>query len=190
MNFEQLVNDVLLDFFEYLPSVELLQSFSHLNYRFNSLLISHFRTHGLNMQSISKDNFDIICREHLPFIAPYLNGLRLSDDDDTPHQIDNLFSYSFSLNRFIQLKSLTLYHISTNEMLKQIVAQFNCHSHLIRFNIINCHVTFDRKILRDILNCICNLPKLMFCHLDMHLSSRGNFCLPSIRSKSIESLWI
>ncbi|CAF4294562.1 unnamed protein product, partial [Adineta steineri] len=30
----------------------------------------------------------------------------------------------------------------------------------------------------------------MFCHLDMHLSSRGNFCLPSIRSKSIESLWI
>jgi hypothetical protein len=103
MNIEQLANELLLEIFVYLKSADVLRSFSHLNSRFNNLLITHFRTNGLDFRSISKHDFDTICQENLRLIADRLTGLRLSDDDDTPDAIDLFLSGSFGLHRFDQL---------------------------------------------------------------------------------------
>ncbi|CAF3041796.1 unnamed protein product [Rotaria socialis] len=189
MNLEHLVNELLLDIFEYLKSVHLLQAFSHLNSRFNNLVVIHFRTHGLDLQSISKHDFDTICQQNLPLIADRISGLRLSDDDDTPNQIDLFLSHSFIVNRFVQLKSLSLYHISSNEIMKKVVLQIRHHP-LTHFSLINCHLTFHQKTLRDVLNRIWHLPKLTHCHLDLHFRSTSEFSIPTIRSKSIEHLCI
>ncbi|CAF4721268.1 unnamed protein product [Rotaria sp. Silwood1] len=176
--------------FEYLKSVHLLQAFSHLNTRFNDLLIIHFRTHGLDFRSISKHNFDAVCQQNLSLIADHITGLRLSDDDDTPQQINLFLSDSLTLRQFIQLKSLSLYHISSYEIIKKVVVQFSHLALLAHFNLINCHLKFHQKTLRDILNHIWHLPKLIHCHLDLHFQHKSDFCIPTIRSKSIEDLCI
>ncbi|CAF4366864.1 unnamed protein product, partial [Rotaria sp. Silwood2] len=98
---------------------DLLRCFFHLNSRFNNLLIIHFQSHGLDFRSISKDDFNIICRENLHLIADRLTAIRLSDDNDTPDQIHLFLSDSLALRQFVQLKSLSLYHISSNEMIKK-----------------------------------------------------------------------
>jgi hypothetical protein len=123
-------------------------------------------------------------------IADRITALRLSDDDDTPHQIDLFLSDRFTLHRFIQLKSLSLYHLSSNEIIKKVVLQFRHLPLLTHFNLINCHLKFHRKTLRNILNRIWRLPKLTYCHLDLHFRYNCEFSIPTIRSNSIEHLSI
>ena len=190
MNFEQLANEILLDMFEYLKSIHLLRAFSHLNSRFNNLLIIHFRTHGLDFQSIFASDFDIICQQHLPLLADRITALRLSDDDDTPNQIDLFLSDYFPRYQFIQLKSLILYHISSIGIIKKVVLQFRHLPLLAHFILIDCHVKSDNKTLRNIINRIWNLRKLTHCHFDLNLSRSCDFCIPTIRSQVIEHLHI
>jgi hypothetical protein len=106
--FESLANELLLDLFEFFHSVHLLQSFIGLNSRFHQLLYSHFQSHQLNLQSLSKEHFDNICNKHLPLIINQLISLRLSDDE-TPNLSKLLFSPNFTLDRFIRLQSISLY---------------------------------------------------------------------------------
>ncbi|CAF3332617.1 unnamed protein product [Rotaria sp. Silwood2] len=190
MNFERLVNELILDTFECLKSVHLLQAFSNLNSRFNNLLITHFRTHGLDFRSISKHDFDTVCEQNLPWIADRITALRLSDDDDTPNQIDLFLSKFLTFHRFVQLKSLSLYHLSSFEIINKIVFQFRHLPLLTHFDLINCHLMFHRKTLRDILNRIWLLSKLTHVHLDLHFADKHEFSTPTIRSKSIEHLFI
>jgi hypothetical protein len=180
MNLEQLANELLLDMFEYLKNVHLLRAFSHLNSRFNNLLIIHFQTHGLDFQSTFKCDFDIICQQNLPLLAESITALRLSDDDDTPDQINLFLSDYFPRYQFIQLKSLSLYHLSSIEIIKKVALQFRHLPLLTHFSLIDCHLKFHKKTLRNILNRIWHLRKLAHCHLDLNLSRSSNFCTPSI----------
>ena len=188
MNLERVVNELLLDLFEYLPSVDLLRAFSHLNHRFNRLLIVHFRSHDLDFRTISKQDFDLICQENRSLIIEHITRLCLSDDDDTPNQMNHFFSYSFFLPRFAQLKSLTLFHLSSYEAIQQVVEQFDHRSRLTDLRLIDCHMAFHRKTLSRLLNRIWRLPKLTRCRLDLRFRSPHDFCFPTVRSKSIERL--
>src|SRR5690348_9438187 len=108
MNLEILPNEILLDLFEYFSGVDMLRAFYGLNSCFNLILYTQFRTYRFHFNSISKRTFDIICQQHLSFIADRIIDLSLSDDDETPEQINLFLSYVPSFNQFTQLRSLTL----------------------------------------------------------------------------------
>jgi hypothetical protein len=93
MNLELLPNEILLDVFDYLNGIDLLRVFYGLNSRFNFLLCNQFRSYRFPFNSISKRNFDIICQQHLPFIADRIISMNLYDYKDTPDQINLFFSY-------------------------------------------------------------------------------------------------
>ncbi|CAF2767887.1 unnamed protein product [Rotaria sp. Silwood2] len=190
MNFERLVKEILLDIFEYLKGIHLFQAFSNLNSRFNNLLIIHFRTHGLDLRTISKHDFNTLCQQNLPWIAKHITKLRLSDDDDTPNQINLFLSQSFTFRQFVQLKILSLYHISSSEIIQKVVCQLRYLPLLTHFDLINCRLTFHQKILHDILNRIWLLLQLSHVHLDLIFANANEFTTPTIRSKSIKYLII
>ena len=73
--------------------------------------------------------------------------------------------------------------------MKKVVLQIRHHP-LTHFSLINCHLTFHQKTLSDVLNRIWRLSNLKHCHLDLHFRSTSEFCIPTIRSKSIEHLCI
>jgi hypothetical protein len=67
MKLESLPNEIFLELFEY---------FYGLNSRFNFLLYKQFRFYCLVFKSLSKRNFDMICQQHLPYIADRVEGVR------------------------------------------------------------------------------------------------------------------
>jgi hypothetical protein len=192
MNLELLANELLLELFGFLNSVHLLRAFSDLNSRFDTLLIVHFRVHALDFQTASRHDFDIICRENLPSIADRIIALRLSNDHDTPYQINLFLSASdgFTLRRFIHLQSLSFYHLCSNRIIKKIVLQCHDLPHLTQLNFIDCFLKFNRKILLDILNHIWSLSKLKHCQLGFEFEYDDRFPMPTIVSNSIEYLSI
>ncbi|CAF0933660.1 unnamed protein product [Rotaria sordida] len=90
MNLESLPNQLLIDIFELLDSIQLLRAFHDLNIRFNKLLFSYFELYSLNFRSVLKHDFDIICQQHLPLILNKIHSLCLCDNDETPN-LSSLF---------------------------------------------------------------------------------------------------
>ena len=85
MHFECLPNELLLIIFEYIDAIHIFRSFYDLNTRFHQLLCTKFRSYRLDLRSISKHDFQIICQQHLPFITDRVNSLYLSDNEETPN---------------------------------------------------------------------------------------------------------
>ncbi|CAF1269535.1 unnamed protein product [Adineta steineri] len=80
MNLELIPDEVLLNIFQYVHDFDLLRAFSNLSYRFNFLLHNQYRTYCFNFNYLSKRTFDMICQQHLTFIADRTITLTLSDD--------------------------------------------------------------------------------------------------------------
>ncbi len=100
MNLESLANELLLDLFEFLNDAHLLRAFHNLNLRFNNLLFDYFRTSGrLDFRSITKHDFNIVFEQYVPLIVDRITALRLSNDDETPQQIDHFLSCGSSFFR-------------------------------------------------------------------------------------------
>ncbi|CAF1179433.1 unnamed protein product [Adineta steineri] len=111
MNLELLPNEILLGIFQYLHGVDLLRAFYDLNYRFNFLLHNQHRAYCFNFNHLSKRTFDMICQQHLTFIADRTTTLALSNGENTPEQIHLFFKYIPSFDKFIHLRSLSLRHL-------------------------------------------------------------------------------
>ena len=77
MNLEFLPNEILLDLFEYLNGTDLLRAFYDHNSRFNLLLYKQFQSYRFDLLSYSKHQFDIICKQYLPFISNRVSILLL-----------------------------------------------------------------------------------------------------------------
>jgi hypothetical protein len=112
MMFETLANELLLELFQYCNISQLFRAFQFLNSRFNNLLFIYLQNfHYLNFHSISKHDFNFICQYHLQSINKQIRSFILSNDDETPQQIQLFFSHGFNLWLFTHLQSLSLYHI-------------------------------------------------------------------------------
>jgi hypothetical protein len=187
MHFEFLANELIISIFEYFNGIQLLRSFHNLNYRLNSLLYLHFQTFPLDFQAITKYDFDYICQEKLSLIINQITSFRLSDDFDSPDQPLLLYSYGFTFQKFINLKSLFLYYICSTELLNKLIA--DCH-YLIYLNISKSY--FDDDDSADTIElCIDNiwsLPKLIYCYLDITFSNAILVPLPTKISPSIQYL--
>ena len=85
------------------------------NSRFNKLLCQQFQKFHLDFRLISKTNFNRICQNYLPSIINRIISLRLSNDDDTPQQIELFLSQDYQLRQFIRLQSLSLSYLQSQQ---------------------------------------------------------------------------
>jgi hypothetical protein len=132
LQLELLANELLFYIFEFFDTDHLARAFFSLNCRLNHLLYYQFRVHQLCFQSIMKNDFDIICQEYLPVVIDQISSLRLSNGKTS--NLSELLSRGFTLDKFLYLKSLSLYGIYSNDTMNQIIIQCRCLSHLHHLN--------------------------------------------------------
>jgi hypothetical protein len=166
MSFELLANELIFEIFEYLPSVQLVRILHRLNARFDDLISIHFQTHAFDFRSISKEEFDNVCQVNLPRLTEQIVSLVLSDDDETPQQIQLFRSYKWTCNRFPYLRSLTFDHVRSNETITDILLE--C-THINRLNLTACYFNCSQAQLIRFINRIWSRTKLTHCHLDIDL---------------------
>jgi len=179
---EYFANELLLDLFEYLSTVELLQEFDNLNIRFNNLLFRDFR-------SVSQYDWNLICRQYLPSIVDHVQSLRLSNDDDTPQQIDIFLQNSLTIRRFNRLQSLALCDICSNEIMNKMMLEWKYLPHLTHLTLAGCYLQFDQINGQCLINSIWSLPKLIYCYLNINFGEIDIF-LPTVMSLSLKYLFI
>ncbi len=187
MNFELLPNEILLDLFSCLNGFDLLHAFYNLNSRFNLLPYNEFRSYRFNFFSFSKRKFDMICQQHLPFIAGQVITLTLSDCDDTPDQINLFLSHIPSLSQFTHLRYLELLGLRSYQTLIKIVDKFDCLCHLNRLKL---YFRNDQADMQIVINNIWNLPKLTHLHFDVRIDNEQNFSLPTKVSTSLQNICV
>ena len=110
---------ILYRIFDNLDGQTILLSLRYVCKRLHTIADT-YKWYQLDFSSISKQNFDFICR----LIHPEnVISLILSDDNETPGQI-RLFLSLFHIDQFIRLHSLTLIRVDEsdlNEFLKHII---------------------------------------------------------------------
>ena len=192
MSFECLSNELLLEIFDYLSSINILQCFYNLNIRFNKLIYFYFKSHCLNFQSSSKFNFDLICQKYLSIINNQIISLRLSDDDNTPKQIDLFFSsYNLSFQQFSYLKSLSIHQIYSFNSLKILIYQLPYLKNLQYLKITRYFILYNDIYDIQIINSINCLSKLIYCSLDITNNDNDScFTTLSIISSTLKNLSI
>lgn len=191
MNFESLANELFLDLFDYFDGTDLLYAFYGLNFRFNDLLYKQYRTFRFNFKSISKDKFDTICQKHLPFITDRVITLVLSNGDDTPQQIDLLFSYIPSFQQFTRLRSLSVYKLYAYEAIMKIINQCHQLSHLTHFKLDYSYLCTDRREYQSMIDNIWALPNLIRCETDVNSNIfDADYRTPTNTSSSLQSLFL
>jgi len=190
MNLELLPNELFLDLFGYFDGINLLRAFYNLNFRLNFLLYKQFRFYFFKFQSVSKRNFDMICQQHLPFIADRVIALRLSNSNETPKQINLLFSYISLFNQLTQLRSLKLFNVHSYETLSKLLDQCYHLNNLTHLNFYCYCYENDQDKFQSIVNNVWNLPKLTYCYFGIVIKKQHHFCLPTIISLSLEYVTI
>lgn len=189
MSLESLSNELLLDLFEYFPGVSLLHAFFNLNDRFDSLVFVHFQSHDLNFRSSSQYDFNRTCHHYLPKLNDSIVSLTLSNDDDTPQQIDLFLQYNPTLSIFINLRSLSICDLCSDEIMIQLMMQWKYLENLTRLTLAGCYLQFDEINSQELIDSIWILPKLTYCYLNISFD-RNNILVPTIMSKSLKYLFI
>ncbi|CAF2746096.1 unnamed protein product [Rotaria sp. Silwood2] len=189
MNLESLANELLIDIFEFLSCAHLLHAFHGLNARFDSLLLDHFRTHGLDFRSILKHDFNVICR-HLYVIANQITSLYLSEKDDTPGQIDQFYSRGLTLRQFTRLQSLSLYHLHSQDTMNKILLDLPYLSNITHLTFEECCFAYDDMNALTFITIIWSLPKLTHCYMKIQFKPQIYFPIPTVISSTIEHLSI
>lgn len=189
MNLESLANELLIDLFKYLSTADCLHAFYGLNTRFNSLILDHFRSQGLDFRSISKHDFNIICR-HLSVIANQIISLYLAENHDTPGQIRLFYSYGFTLRQFSHLQSLSLYNLHCQELMNKILVDLPGLSNITHLTFEECCFSYDEANALTFVDTIWSLPKLTHCFIKVQFNPQVYFPIPTIISSTIEHLTI
>ena len=188
MSLEWFSNELFLEIFEYLSTVDLLRSFSSLNVRLTNLLAFHLQTYPCSFQSSSKYHFDLICQHDLPSLFDRISSLRLSDHAHTPNQIDRFFSFGFSFRQFHHLTSLSLGEISSFNCWKTILMDIPHLSQLTHLSLSRYVILFNEDYDIHMIDCLNRLSKLLSCHLDITHDSVHGFSTPAIHSSSLKYL--
>ena len=119
MNLESLTNEIILILFEYFSLFELFQYFRGLNSRFNNLLFQEFKKFQLDLRLLSKTRFDQICQKYAPSILNRIVSIHLSNDYDTPQEIQLLLSQDYKLRQFTHLESLSISNLQSKQLLDE-----------------------------------------------------------------------
>ncbi|CAF3441416.1 unnamed protein product [Rotaria sp. Silwood2] len=114
MKFEQLPNEILIECFEYLNTLDIFYSFDQLNYRFYTLIRS-ISLH-LSLRHMNKSLFDQYFHKMLlnPQIKSQIVPFELLNKNICGQL--NIFLSFFSMNEFCQLRSITLIDLDYNNI--------------------------------------------------------------------------
>ncbi|CAF3949426.1 unnamed protein product [Rotaria sordida] len=187
--FDLLPAELLHILFSYFSGHEILISFYDLSDYMNAILQS-YSAYKLNFKSISRYNFDHICRNIRP---EQVISLILCDSDDTSGQSELFFSY-FQIQQFIRLQSLTLIEIEFKSLefifynlskLNQL-RSFSFDASTIRHTYGPMDLNFENK-LQQINSMLIHtyaqiLPQLKFLNLN------GGWILESIQLSNLQHL--
>lgn len=165
MKFENLANELILEIFDYFSGVDLVLSFFNLNERFNRLIDRRFEQIPLDFRSISKKKFDQFFPEKIVSLKNSIRKLNISDDDETPGQIDEFLRFISTSIYFNVLTSLKIYSIGSSKLLLKILDQCPWLTHL---EIRNSSINFKDIAQENILDRIWALPKISHCLLDFN----------------------
>lgn len=187
---ESLANELLLDIFEYISAVHLLQSFSNLNHRLNNLIFIHFEKFSLDFRYVSKNDLHSICEKYLHSkLTKHIKSLCLSNNDDTPEEINIFDQYNFNLNQFEYLQSFSLYDLCSNELMNKILFQLKYLKYLTHLTIAGCYLQMNQIETQELIDNIWSLSKLIYCYLNIHFGE-SNIFIPTIQSLSLKYLFI
>ncbi|CAF1241747.1 unnamed protein product [Rotaria sordida] len=132
----------------------------------------------------------MICQQHLSVIADRVIALFLSDNDDTPEQINLFLSYASSFGQFTQLRSLSLLSICSYGTLMKILNDCQYLSNLSHLNIYCNYLRYNPVDLQLIINSIWSLPKLIQCDYRIRTDIENFFIITRKISLSLESVHI
>ncbi|CAF3879379.1 unnamed protein product [Rotaria sp. Silwood1] len=164
MSFESLANELFLEVFKYLSTSHIYHAFHGLNVRLDELILEYFRNSHLDFRSISKLDFDIIIQEYLPGMLDRITSLCLSDDDDTPGQIDDFFSHGLELRQLVNLHSLLLSNIRSESIMDKIILDLPYLSNLTHLTFEQCYFPSQNTLEKTFTygNSIWSLPQLIY----------------------------
>ncbi|CAF4517935.1 unnamed protein product [Rotaria sp. Silwood2] len=125
MLLESLANKIIIDLFEYLKPVYILQAFHNLNIRLNNLLFYYLRIHTFDFQSVSDIDFDNVCQQYLLSIVDQIISIRLPNNNNIPYEIDRFLAHDFSFQQFTRLQSLILDYNSCQHVQDKILFELH-----------------------------------------------------------------
>lgn len=158
-HFELLANELIHEIFDYLSSVDLINSFNKLNKRF-SLLISQ-RPLKCDFSHLSKSQY-----ENLIKILPFnqINALKISNK----WTINILSRISFNL--MINLQILILNHVNFNEI-RNLFQSKDIFRIFQQLNILKIQSTnlngLDQERIFVLKKIFCHMPKLRLCQIPL-----------------------
>ena len=147
--------EILHDVFDYLSPFDLFRSLGSINSDLTNVIASYSRL-KVNCQSMRKSHFDLIC-EFLH--VDQVHSLLLSDDRHTCGQMELFFSH-FYLGQFLRLQFLTLKQISDGKLLELLFSALEDHRQIRSISIVDCSVTINRRLSRQITEILPSLPSL------------------------------
>ena len=180
---ETLPNEILLNSFEYLSAVHLLNAFHGLNFRFKSLLSARLQACHLDFRWISKYDSQMICGRYLPLIRTRVISLCLSDENSKLKQTNLLSSKYLVLHPFDHLRSLSLYYVRSVQLMKIITNEWSKLHNLTHLKLIKCHKSLQYKDSIYLSDSIWSLPKLTHFYVD---TEENVFHIPTKSSLSLQ----
>ena len=182
MKLESLANELFLDIFDYISIGQILRSFQSLNSRFNQLIDANLRsTRHLDFRFMSLNDSHIFFQSQLSKIMNQIISITISNEDETPLQIEFFHGHDFRFRQFINLQSLSLYHIHSKKVMMKIGVELGYLSHLISINLTDCC-----GINQNLINTIWQMPKLINCSLSIRSCSKNQHRYPSVISSSLK----
>ena len=178
MKFEDLPNEIFIDLFEYFDVLQIFIIFYNLNTRFNQLLN---RSHVLNLQKISKTDFNIHYARYHSTISKTIRSIYIADHDETPDLPTRFFSQYFSASYFPSLRSLTIDSMRSMDTLISLLNHCQQLDHFQQLKLIHCHMSANQHL-------IWNLPYLTHCSIDEENTIEKTLHQLSTRSNSIKNL--
>ncbi|UJR08050.1 hypothetical protein I4U23_012327 [Adineta vaga] len=140
-------------------------------------------SYSLDFRSIPKDDFEQFCQTYLSSISCRIAYLRLSDDDDTPNECSYLRCYSFTMNHFSKLHSLTFDSINSDSTFyKVFLSHLHCLDYLKYLKFTDCYFDISSEESQDLIDQIWNLPKLT--HLYCGIIFRNGYTFDATKSVS------
>ncbi|CAM4826168.1 unnamed protein product, partial [Rotaria magnacalcarata] len=102
-------------------------------------------------------------QQHLPTIIDQIISLRLSNDDNTPQQIERFLSRGFIFCHFIQLQLLSLFSMYSPETMMQMIDDLRHLPNLDHLNSVDCYLGESRLrySLETLMNLLQNMPNIL-----------------------------
>ena len=129
---EHLANEILLDIFDYLQSIDVISAFSMLNHRFEFLVVK-YRMHVDLSTNISLTDFSAYCSNVLVQYASSIHSIRLSNIETCGGIQLFLDHFPSMLQTFPHLSSMS-FGVPTEDEFKQIVRFEQLTSISVKFN--------------------------------------------------------